>query len=204
LGLLVSGSASAASISYFLDQSNALPNGTNYLQVTIADGVAGDINVSVALLAPLTSIADANFGIQAFSFNSTNVLGPANILGAPGGWIVSTDYDPQGPHLTADGFGRFQVELADGGQFRQSPILSFSISIAGDSINDYAVLSTNSGRGPTFFGAHVTGFVDQDPGDGILTSGWFGGTTVVPEPSTASLLGLSLGLLAWMRRRATA
>jgi hypothetical protein len=231
--LLIGGAAHAASMSYFLNQSNDpegwLPDGTNYLQVTIADGVGGDIDVTVDLLAPLTSIAGANFGIQAFLFNSTNVLSAANIVGVPAGWGVSTDYNPAAPHLTGDGFGRFEIELADGGMFRQAPTLSFTISIAGDSIADYAVLATNGGQGPTFFGAHVAGFVDQDPldpldpidignpgigqcydttgmgdytpGCNILTSGWFGGTTVVPEPATASLLGLSLCVLAWMRRR---
>jgi hypothetical protein len=229
--VLVAGAANAASTSYFLNQSNDpevwLPDGTNYLQVTIADGVGGDIDVTVDLLGPLTGIADANFGINAFLFNSTNVLSAANIINAPGDWSLSTDYNPAAPHLNADGFGRFEIRLSAG--TRQAPTLGFTISILGDSIADYAALATNGSQGPTFFGAHVAGFVDQDPaapldpidignpgigqcydttgqgdyspGCNILTSAWFGGTTVVPEPATASLLGLSLGLLAWLRRR---
>jgi len=205
---LLGGSANAASMSYFLDQSNDpegwLPNGTNYLKVTIADGVGGDIDVTVEILGPLTSIADSNFGIQSFLFNSTNVLSAANILGAPAGWGVSTDFDPAAPHLVADSYGRFEIQLSGSGSTRQAPTLGFTISIAGDSISDYAVAATNGSRGTTFFGAHVAGFVDQDPQPGngnLLTSAWFGGATVVPEPGTASLLGFSLALLAWMRRR---
>ncbi|NND55353.1 MAG: hypothetical protein HKN56_10345, partial [Gammaproteobacteria bacterium] len=36
--------AKAASVSYYLDQSNDLANGTNYAIVTIEDGVGGDID----------------------------------------------------------------------------------------------------------------------------------------------------------------
>lgn len=209
--LLVAGAANAASISYYLDQSNTtvltdpdgvFPDGTNYLTITFADSTtaAGDIDVTVALLSPLTSIAGTNFGIQTFSFNSTNTLSAGDIIGLPSSsWTVDIAPPPQ----QADGFGQFQVEVSDTGMDRQAPTLSFSISIDGDSINDYAVLSTGgAGEGDTYFAAHVAGFNDQASGDVVLTSAWFGGSTIVPEPSTALLLlgGLS-GLTLWRRRR---
>jgi hypothetical protein len=232
LALVVASSANALSVSYYLDQSNDpegwLPDGTNYAQVTIADN-GSDIDVTVTLLSPLTSVAGANFGIADFLFNSTNVLSAADIVGEPGDWAVTTDYNPAAPYMTAGGFGRFEVKLSAG--TRQDPTLSFTISIAGDSIGDYAVLSTNSSQGNTYFGLHVAGFLDQDtadpldpidignPGIGacydtdgqgnytagcnILTSAWFGGTQV-PEPATAWLLVPALGLLALRRARARA
>ena len=233
LALSVAASANAASISYFLDQSNDpegfLPDGQNYLQVTLTDNGA-DIDVTVDILGPLTGIADANFGIDQFLFNSTNVLTAANIIGEPAGWSVNTDYNPAPPNLMANGFGRFEIRLMGTGMTRQSPTLAFTIQMAGDTLSDYVVLSTNSVEGDTYFGAHVAGFTDQDPADpldpidignpgigecydtdgqgnytpgcNILISAWFGGTTVVPEPATAALFGLGLlGLAAVGRRR---
>jgi hypothetical protein len=208
--VLVAGAANAASISYFLDQSNTtsvtdpdgvFPDGDNYLTVTFADSgtVLGDIDVTVAVLDPFTGIKGPNFGIQTFSFNSTNSLSASDITGLPSlSWATNVPPPPQ----QADGFGQFMVEVADTGIDRQDP-LSFSISIDGDSIYDYAVLSTGgAGEGHTYFAAHVAGFDDQAPGDVVLTSAWFGGSTLVPEPSTALLLlgGLS-GLAVWRRRR---
>jgi MYXO-CTERM domain-containing protein len=216
LVLGLAGSAGAASISYFLDQSNDpeghLADGTNYLKVTLTDD-GDDIDVTVELLGPLTSIADANFGIARFMFNSTNVLSAANITGLPGDWSTDFDYDAGPPHLVGGGFGRFEIELAAG--TRQSPTL-------------YVVLSTNSAQGDSYFAAHVAGFTDQDPEDwpigdppdgeglcpvdaegnytpecNILTSAWFGGTTqvVVPEPATSWLLAPAALVLLGARRK---
>ena len=62
----------AASVSYYLDQSNDLPDGINYAQVTISDGAGGDIDFSVEVLTSAFSVTDPvaqNFGMQNFSFN---------------------------------------------------------------------------------------------------------------------------------------
>ena len=87
--LLVAGAANALSISYYLDQTNTtvltdpdgnLPDGNNYLMITLADD-GDDIDVTVTLLSPLTGIKDANFGIHSFFFNSENDLTAGNITG---------------------------------------------------------------------------------------------------------------------------
>jgi len=217
--LLVAGATNALSISYYLDQTNttsttdpdgALPDGTNYLMVTLADN-GDDIDVTVEALSPLTDIADANFGIQSFYFNDSTNLLLASEITVPSGWNASK------PGGNADGFGSFGFSVENTGQDRLNP-LNFTISRAGDSIYNYV-------DGDPFFAAHVTDFVDQNsldpvdpidgegectvdgegnysPGCNILTSAWFGGSTFVPEPSTALLLlgGLS-GLAVWGRRR---
>jgi len=198
--LLVAGAANALSESYYLDRTNIdgyLADGPDYLKVTLADD-GTDILVTVEILSPLLDIADANFGIQSFVFNSTNTLTEANIdlTGLPGVWAANVPPPPN----QADGFGRFYVEVADTGMARQAPTLSFRIIFDGDQIGDYALLSTmDASEGHAYFAAHVAGFADQNPGGEPVASGWFGG---VPEPSTALLLlgGLS-GLVVWRRRR---
>jgi hypothetical protein len=232
VALLSAGSANAASETYYLSLNNDtegwIPSGTvDYATVTIADNLnLTDIDITVEILDPLLNIADANFGISNFMFNSTNELLVGDIIGLPVNWNASVDYDPAGPHQVGEGFGRFEIETKIGPMgMRQSPTLSFTISKDGDTIADYAVLATN-GQQDSFFALHVAGFVDQDlddpldPPDGtglctvdgegnfsagcnILTSAWFGGTstTPVPEPSTALLVGLGLVGLAVQRRR---
>src|SRR5690606_1365996 len=89
LAALLSAPVQAASVSYFLDQSNALPDGTDYLQVTIADGVAGAIDFTIDTLAPLADIAGSNFGIQTFGFNIGDFgLDSSNLANLADGWSI--------------------------------------------------------------------------------------------------------------------
>jgi hypothetical protein len=186
------GTASAASITYYLDQSNTegtWPDGVNYLSVTISDSLSnpGDIEFLVTPLATLTVSAGTNFGIQAFGFNSNFTLTDANIID-PAGWTTGSG--------NLDGFGSYQVREAGNGSNRQNP-LSFRITgISGDTPLDYAVAGAGGAQGTYFFAAHVAGMT-IGPG-----SAYFGGNaTVVPVPAAVWLLGSALGLLGWIRRR---
>jgi len=67
--LAASCATSAATVSYVLDQSNALPDNVDYLKVTISDNVDGQLDFWVDIQSPLTNIAGENFGIQKFAFN---------------------------------------------------------------------------------------------------------------------------------------
>ena len=191
-------SALASSVSYYLDQSNEntfLPDGTNYLKVTISD-VGNDIAFLVETLPPLSGNAGTNYGIQGFGFNTSQTLTSANFSGMPSGWNVNLG-------MNLDGFGNFNFVESGTGSTRVEP-LTFSITgIAGDTPMSYVLLSTGTaGQGNVFFAAHVAGFNDVDPGTGVITSAYFGGSIPVPLPATVWLFGSGLlGLGAVARRR---
>ena len=207
LALTSAGAVNAASVSYYLNQTNGEPflvDGVNYLQVTISDSAFGldpnAIRFNVTLLSPLTSIASSNFGIQSFGFNTNQTVATvlAAIAGLPGGWSAGTGNNQ-------DGFGNFELVDSGTGSNRQNPTLTFYVSgVAGDAVADYAVVSSGTaGQGNVFFAAHVAGFLDQDPGANELSSAYFGGSTqVVPVPAAAWLFGSGLAGLGWVRRRA--
>jgi hypothetical protein len=200
--ITMAGTVQAASVSYYLDQSNLstgpLVDGTNYLKVTIDDqGSPGLINFTVQTLPALNSIAGSNFGIQTFALNTlidTSTLPDSAIVNLPSGWSGNVVPPPN----TIDGFGMFDISVDNGGSNRLTT-LTFSINFAGDTISDYLDLSSGSAsQGNVFFAAHVGGF---DDGAGN-TSAFFGGPTAVPLPAAAWLFGSGLfGLVALARRR---
>lgn len=213
---LTAGPAQAASLSFYMDQTNVnaygLVDGINYLQVTISDSVFGldpnAIKFEVTVLSPLASIADNNFGIQSFGFNSSLAAATVNaaITGLPSGWS-------SGINANQDGFGNFELVDSGNGSSRQNPTLTFYISgIGGDTPADYVALSSGTaGETNQFFAAHVAGFQDVNPATSCpsggldpctVTSGFFGGSTpVVPVPAAAWLFMSALGCLGITRRR---
>jgi hypothetical protein len=194
---LVAFHAQAASISYYLDQSNDLPDGVNYAQVTISDSITviGDIDFQVEVLSSAFTVSGNNFGMQSFSFNYEPGLSieAANIIvNDPDTWNVSSGKNAGG------GFGKYDFKLSGNGSSRTG-LLTFSISgVAGDSIDSYAVLSSLNPASTEFFAAHIAGFDLAN----CVTSAKFAGSTVVPVPAAAWLFSSGLlGLVGVARRR---
>lgn len=192
IAALSSAPAHALSVSYYLDQSNinAAPylDGQNFLQVTISDNVNGNIDFVVQTLAPLSSNAGTNYGIDSFGFNTLQSVLLANIV-APTGWTLQTTQNQ-------DGFGNFTDVANTTGQYRQDPLMFSITGISGDTPMDYVNFSTgNPGEGSVYFAAHVAGLGTQ------VTSGYFGGSVPVPEPETYAMLLAGLGLVGFVARR---
>ncbi len=188
--------ALATTVSYYLDQSNVLANGTNYLQVTISDSTttAGDIDFTVDVLTANFPSPGTNFGMETFAFNFDNSLtvGATNIINVdPSSWGITEDQNAGG------GFGRFEFQLSGTGSTR-TELLTFTISgVAGDTPSSYALGSTLNPQAVEFFAAHVADF---DDGYGN-TSGKFAGSTAVPVPAALWLFGSGLICLARLARR---
>lgn len=186
----------AATISYYLDQSNDLFDGVDYAKVTISDSTTsiGDIDFSVEVLTSAFSVSGSNFGMQSFSFNYDPALSidSSNIINIdPLAWSVSENANAGG------GFGKFGFEVSGTGSSR-TELLSFSIAgVADDTINSYAMGSALKPAAAEFFAAHIAGF---DTTHGV-TSAKFAGSTVVPVPAAVWLFGSGLICLAVAARR---
>jgi hypothetical protein len=203
---LAAAPAQAAFVTYYLNQSNILPlpDGVDYATVKIDDlGTNNTLRFTVSLLAPLTSIAAANFGIQEFGFNVAGTSMPlADAAASNAQWTLPSSWSAAvtPPPNQLDGFGRFEVSVGTTGSARLSP-LTFDLLNTGLSIGSFAENSTNTaGEGNRFFAAHVAGF-----SAGTDTSAYFGGSslvpTAVPLPASLPLLFAGMGLMGWMGRR---
>jgi len=191
-------SATAASVSYLLDQSNALPDGVDYLQVTISDSrtVEGDIEFLVEVVSDALPTPGDNFGMQSFYLNAAdgiNVLAD-NISIDTSDWSVNDDRNAGGS------FGKYDVALKGKGDSRVDTLM-FSIGgIDDDTIFSYAIGSALNPSSGEYFAAHVAGFSYDPYGVG---SAKFAGSSLIPIPPAALLFLSALGALGW-RRRSTA
>jgi PEP-CTERM motif len=193
----------AASVSFFLDQSNRLPDSTHYLSVILTENGTGGVDFLVQTLDPLNDIAGRNFGIQKFGFSFSDES-MFEIVGLPDSWRVRED-------RRMSEFGKFDIRLQGRGKSRTD---SLSFTVNGASLDDFDSL----------FSAHVAGFewceiVDAKRKHG--ESGWCGGVncatsaffagsltelpppdpSAVPVPAAMWLFGSGLlGLVGFAKR----
>lgn len=199
LSLALAGTqVNAATISYYLDQSNDLLDGLSYAQVTISDSTTsiGNIDFSVEVLASAFAVSGSNFGMQNFSFNYDSSLSvdASNIIDiGPFAWAVSEGANAGG------GFGKFGFQLSGNGSTR-TELLSFSITgVADDTINSYAMGSTLNPAAIEFFATHIAGF---DTTNGVTSAQFAGSTLVIPTPAAVWLFGSGIiGLIGVARRK---
>lgn len=189
----------AASVSFFLDQSNALPDGTNYLSVMLSENVQGGVDFLVKTLNPLNDIAGQNFGIQKFGFSFFDDTW-GEISNLPDGWGARSN-------RRMDGFGKFDIRLQGKGKNRTDEL---SFTVDGVTLGDFGSLMS----------VHVAGFewcrTDERLynwcGDKFCTtSAYFAGhmspssppnPSAVPVPAALWLFGSGLiGLAAVSRRK---
>ncbi|MEO7386614.1 MAG: PEP-CTERM sorting domain-containing protein [Gammaproteobacteria bacterium] len=219
VGLSFTSVSQAASISYFLDQSDKLADGINYLRVDINENASGAIDFTVTALQPLLDLAaEKGFGIVKFAFNAVPGVkltpNKVDISSLPKGWVT-------GPHQTMAGFGKYDMRLrVTGDKTPLSDSISFSvIGIDFDTIASYVDLAINSVEGPSFFSARVAGLTlpcsesvgarrnsqrrTASASTCKPTDAFFGGATVasVPAPAALWLLGTGLAGLAVRRLR---
>jgi hypothetical protein len=213
--LAVLGAVSAAradTISYFLNQSDRLPDDTNYLKVTLSDLDGGVIKFTVEALAPLLAVAGDSFGIDRFGFNVDPELdfNARSDVFTSSGWAVRTD-------RRLDGFGWFDVSLTGIGKKNRTDPLEFFISgVDLDTLASYILPSSGKAKnGNSLFAAHVSGIrFGRCGGSNSLGSQTYGhgephnctrqayfGTDgeVVPAPPAVWLLGTAVAALAGRR-----
>lgn len=199
LAAFATGTVSAASVTWTLNQSNSLPDGPNYVQVTVEDGANGAVDFTVEALGPIAALAGDDFGFSSFAFN----IAPGGDAEAHYVEIVDDGWKAtDGGTMT--GFGRFDILLKAKAEADPSPVLSFSVvGLDFDEIADYASLSTGfATQGHAFFAAKLKGFLFADGENGTVNQAFFADLdgTPVPLPATGWLFGAAGLLIARMAR----
>lgn len=188
-------SALANTATFYLNQSNiesVLPDGHDYLKVTITSTTAGNATFDVAPLYAFNQ--GSNFGLQSFGFNygGSNTITADNFSGLAAGWSIDLP-----PPSGQDGFGKFDFIAQSSGANRLS-LLNFTVTGLGgatsaETLGYFAKLSSgNTGQGNQYFAAHLTGFTTNDAN---VSSGYFAGSAVAPVPEPETYATLLAGLL---------
>ena len=206
---LLSAPLYAAGVQVNLDISNShqsSPEGTNYLRVTISDGIAGNIDFKVEPLPPLSEQAGKNSGLQSFSFNFGNSGASADNILLSDGWSVKGGNKKSGVNHSI--FGKFDIQVKGTGHSRQDPLEFSIVGVNGDTPEDYLARLSSGGRVNSLFATHVAGFNGPNSNHAFeqlkVTNGHFGGSSVVPIPAAAWLMLSALAVLGWRGKKSVA
>lgn len=187
-------SSHAATVSFFLDESNRLPDGINYLSVNLTENLTGGVDVLARTLDPLNDLRYCGFGIQKFAFSFDDGT-MADVTGLPDGWKVKSDRG-------MNGFGKFDTGLL-GNAHTRTDVLSFTINGVGiDDFESYfavkvAGLDNRLGPSNAFFGGSL-----ENGSFSPVSGGSDSNLAAVPVPAAIWLFSSGLVGLTVLARRA--
>ena len=186
-------SASSATVTYVMNQSNRIADDVAYLDVQLTEGASGAVDVTVRALPALMDLANGKFGIQKFALNLQPGIDADDLVvaGLPDGWKVKRNGQ-------FDGFGTFDLYVQGSGSTRV-PELAFSITSAGQSLLNLVSPSTTGSRDvAALFVAKVHGLRGLEAGSQASFAAM--PASVVPIPAAGWLLGAALGSLMCLSR----
>ncbi|BAV34065.1 hypothetical protein SCL_1767 [Sulfuricaulis limicola] len=192
--ITMAASSHAATVSFFLNESNRLPDGINYVSVNLTENLAGGVDVLARTLDPLNDLGIRDFGIQKFAFSFDDGT-MADVSGLPDGWKVKGDRG-------MNGFGKFDTGLL-GNAHTRTDVLSFTINGVGiDDFESYfavkvAGLDSRLGPSNAFFGGSL-----ENGSFGPGSGGTDGNLAAVPVPAAIWLFSSGLVGLMGLARRA--
>jgi hypothetical protein len=205
-GSFLTAPAFASGVQVYLDKSNSnqkYPDGTNYLKVSINDGIDGNIEFRVETINPLKLQTGNKSGLQSFSFNFGDSGASVKNIALPEGWSLKGG---SGESVNHSIFGKFDVQVQGTGNNRQDPLEFSIIGLDGDTPEDYIAKLSTTGRVASLFAAHVAGYNGPEGQHGLegldikVNNGHFGGSSVVPIPAAAWLMFSGLAVLGWRGR----
>ena len=207
---VISSKATAATVTYDLELNNLSQfTGQTLARVTLTDIAGGGVDFTVEAL-----LAGSRLNQFGFNFLSNTEPFGFSITGLPSVWGYSVAIDAQGGF---NGFGKFDVDVKDGGNNGRLNPLTFSVSVG--TVEDYVAFS-DKGAEPSLFSAHATNLningsgscSAEDVTGGICKAitGYAGGGTLVPPaeiplPAAVWLFGSGLIGIAGMgwRKKST-
>jgi hypothetical protein len=180
---LAVGMSSAMASTFYLTDSNILPDGTKYAQVDVLEK-QGNLNFTVTPLAP------TNWQLADFYFNLAGNPGTVSLSGFPGTWKQQTDQNVSTFGVFSDG------EKGNGGSLQSS--LSFTV----DAVANLTLASLVPNASGWMFAAHMQ---CQGTSCGPVlgqTSQFVAGPSPVPLPAAVWLFGSALvGFVTVSNRR---